>query len=361
MSTRYVWEVYSPAVTKYIDAIDHDPNQPGSGMGLDMESIPLNQVWNYSLGMGYIMAGNDYTFDENTGLYTLTNTSNMGNNVNGYDYPNGGITVCYWDVSGTQILYRCCYVLSLDRKTLYTARPNEIKKFFAQTYKNPGDRVWWGIVSGTLRLLWYDESQNSPTISGHISRILIGHRNAINASVGEQFKYYKTTSTNSAPSGGSYSVRSKGTNNIQPTKVTISKNDKRVVTVQITGTSGISNLTGQSLKYYVQYQINGGTWQDYNSGNAYDFTYNSSSKTITTIAQSDDVETIRFRVRAIDGLGYTSDWVQSSVLDMQTLKAYIGVNGKARKGVKLYVGINGKARKVTAAYIGGNSKARRVL
>lgn len=45
----------------------------------------------------------------------------------------------------------------------------------------------------------------------------------------------------------------------------------------------------------------------------------------------------------------------------QKLTAWIGVNGKARKGVELYVGVNGKARKVTAAYIGVNGKARRFL
>jgi len=45
----------------------------------------------------------------------------------------------------------------------------------------------------------------------------------------------------------------------------------------------------------------------------------------------------------------------------QKLMLWVGVNGKARKGVEMYVGVNGKAQKVTAAYIGVNGKARRFL
>lgn len=47
--------------------------------------------------------------------------------------------------------------------------------------------------------------------------------------------------------------------------------------------------------------------------------------------------------------------------DINALALWVGVNGKARKGVELYAGVNGKARKVTAAYIGVNGKARRFL
>lgn len=45
----------------------------------------------------------------------------------------------------------------------------------------------------------------------------------------------------------------------------------------------------------------------------------------------------------------------------QKLTAWVGISGKARKGVELYVGVNGKARKVTEAWIGVNGKARRFL
>lgn len=45
----------------------------------------------------------------------------------------------------------------------------------------------------------------------------------------------------------------------------------------------------------------------------------------------------------------------------QKLTAWVGVNGKDRKGVEMWVGVNGKARKVTAAWIGVNGKARRFL
>jgi len=45
----------------------------------------------------------------------------------------------------------------------------------------------------------------------------------------------------------------------------------------------------------------------------------------------------------------------------QKLALWVGVNGKARKGVELYVGVNGKARRVVEGYIGVNGKARRFL
>lgn len=45
----------------------------------------------------------------------------------------------------------------------------------------------------------------------------------------------------------------------------------------------------------------------------------------------------------------------------QKLALWVGINGKARKGVELYVGVNGKARKVVSAYVGVNGKARRFL
>ena len=40
-------------------------------------------------------------------------------------------------------------------------------------------------------------------------------------------------------------------------------------------------------------------------------------------------------------------------------KAYIGVNGSARKVKKPYIGIDGTARKITRAYVGVNGKAKR--
>lgn len=43
----------------------------------------------------------------------------------------------------------------------------------------------------------------------------------------------------------------------------------------------------------------------------------------------------------------------------QSLKMWIGINGKARKTIAIYVGVNGAARKVKAAWVGVNGIARK--
>ncbi len=85
-----------------------------------------------------------------------------------------------------------------------------------------------------------------------------------------------------------------------------------------------------------------------------------SSTSITTTVERGK-ETVQYRVRAYDSKGEYSGWAYSNTAAVRNLRAFVGVNGKARRADKLYVGVNGKARQVVRGYIGVNGKARRFL
>lgn len=141
-----------------------------------------------------------------------------------------------------------------------------------------------------------------------------------------------------------------GSDDIDPISVTYS--DARPGKSLTITVNPRSNTYGGTISYLYQYKVNGGAWTDIQTTTAtsIDFTVPANAKTV------------QFRVRAQDNMGFTSTtYVAGASVIVERLNAWIGVNGKARKGVELYVGVNGKARKVTAAYIGVNGKARRFL
>ncbi len=143
-----------------------------------------------------------------------------------------------------------------------------------------------------------------------------------------------------------------GSDTIDPTGITYPTDQLRPGDIVNAAISPRAPTYGGTISYLYQYQINGGSWVNIQTTTAtsIDFTIPANAKTI------------RFRVRAQDNMGFTSaTYVTGASVTVERLNAWIGVNGKARKGVELYVGVNGKARKVTAAYIGVNGKARRFL
>lgn len=108
------------------------------------------------------------------------------------------------------------------------------------------------------------------------------------------------------------------------------------------------NLSG----YEVQRAYNGSSsWSDVAR----------TTNTSVSATVSREYETVQFRVRAYDTNGAYSDWTYSDTATIHSMRAYIGINGKARRVNKIYVGINGKARQVVKGYIGVNGKARRFL
>ena len=111
---------------------------------------------------------------------------------------------------------------------------------------------------------------------------------------------------------------------------------------------------GGTVSYQYEYSIDGGNiWAKFG---------NKTTETSLKILIPEEAERFRVRVLASDNYGFTSltyvmgpDWLVAQ------LKAYIGINGKARPLHKIYIGVGGKAREVIRGYIGVNGKARKFL
>ena len=146
----------------------------------------------------------------------------------------------------------------------------------------------------------------------------------------------------------------KGSDSIDPLSVSCLQNTLyggEPVTVQV---EARTPTYGGTISYQYQYSVDGGkTWT------------NAGSKTTNTsleIVLPAEAQQFQARVLASDNYGFTSaTYVYSPALEVSQLKAYVGVNGKARPVVKIYVGVDGKAREVVKGYVGINGKARKFL
>ena len=152
---------------------------------------------------------------------------------------------------------------------------------------------------------------------------------------------------------GDYWYTYLGSDSIDPTAISYPTEQLRPGDTLTVSIEPSANTYGGTISYLYQYSINGGnSWVTIQTTAA-----TSVSFTIPTNAKS-----IQFRARAQDDMGFTSaTYVTGAAVTVERLNLWVGVNGKARKGMELYVGVDGKARKVTAAYIGVNGKARRFL
>lgn len=311
--TRYIWDVYAPGYTYYVDLVQNDPDSLGQGGGRDVDYVNTQDVFNSTLGISYIQAASSYTFDKDTGLYTLNNPATMGNKSNGYNYLEG-IIIASWNLGGTSISYSHYFVLSRDRRTIYFARPKDIKMYMDQTYENPGDSVWWGITNSKLQLFWYDASDSHPQVNGRIhTGYLFGYSKAGEITEPDVHKEYKTTSTNIKPTVTGYSVKAVDSDVIQPSSITAAYHSgSKTNQIEILHNSTIKNVTGQKLTYHLERQVNGGSWT---AVGTYSITYDN----VNIYDIYDDVsstwESVRYRVRITDGLGYTSDWVYSNTIE----------------------------------------------
>lgn len=143
-----------------------------------------------------------------------------------------------------------------------------------------------------------------------------------------------------------------GSDTIDPTAISYPTTQLRPGDSLTVAVSPRTPTYGGTISYLYQYRVNGGAWTDIQTTTAASISF-----TVPASAKS-----IQFRARAQDNMGFTSaTYVTGAAVTLERLNLWVGVNGKARKGMELYVGVNGKARKVTAAYIGVNGKARRFL
>lgn len=221
-------------------------------------------------------------------------------------------------------------------------------------YHAPGTvgNYWFPSASGKNNLIYVTESASSSAVKYSFTLYKPQNRKGTfleNVSDGSSGAY---PSVSGGGVSGNYWYEYKGSDIIDPTDITYSANQLRPGDSLTVTINPRSNTYGGTISYLYQYQINGGNWIDIQTTTAASINF-----TIPANAK-----TIRFRVRAQDNMDFTSaTYVTGAAVTLERLNLWIGVDGKARKGVELYVGVNGKARKVTAAYIGVNGKARRFL
>lgn len=225
------------------------------------------------------------------------------------------------------------------------------------TWSQGSGRYWNGSAGGslgnnsdTIFVTYGQESQGGTEVDFAV--------NTMSPSSGSLVGTVSSASKSTYPSqsgggiSGNYWYTYLGSDSIDPTEISVSKEEPRPgdkVTVSITPRT---NTYGGTISYFYQYSVNGGGWTDIKT----------TTETSVSFTIPANAKTIQFRARAQDNMGFTSTtYVTSTATDVERLNLWVGVNGKARKGVEMYVGVNGKARKVTAAYIGVNGKARRFL
>ena len=104
--------------------------------------------------------------------------------------------------------------------------------------------------------------------------------------------------------GGYYYVR-QGSDEVDPTAVTVPDDIDDGTTIQISITPNTGKTFGGTISYTYQYRYNGGSWQ----------TLTTTTATSTTLSvPKDQYSTLEVRARAQDDMGFTSNtWVSSGV------------------------------------------------
>lgn len=151
----------------------------------------------------------------------------------------------------------------------------------------------------------------------------------------------------------SYWYTYKGSDSIDPTELSYSTDAPKggeSVTVTLTPAA---NTYGGTISYQYQCQVDGGSWT--NAGAA-------TTATSKDIVVPKGAETFRVRALASDDMGFTSaDYVTGAELEVQNLVADIGVANEAHAVDKLFIGVGGVAHEVVAAFIGVNGEARELF
>lgn len=104
--------------------------------------------------------------------------------------------------------------------------------------------------------------------------------------------------------GGYYYVR-QGSDQVDPTAVTVPDDIDDGTTIQISITPNTGKTFGGTISYTYQYRYDGGSWQTLSTTTA---------TTVSLAVPKDQYSTLEVRVRAQDDMGFTSNtWVSSGV------------------------------------------------
>lgn len=224
--------------------------------------------------------------------------------------------------------------------------------------------VYKGVDGGTWQAMNYgsgtDRFSGNIYLKDQTGNYVKFKRVEITDSQGDFLENVSSVSSTYYPNNGAYYIngdgkwyRYIGSDNIDPKSIAYHPDDLEqgaVVTVSVEPSS--SMIYGGIVKYKWQVRRNYGEWVELSE------TTGPSTSYMIPLG----TENIQFRVYASDDMGFTSqDALAGPNVAVSQLKAYVGVNGKARKADKMYIGVNGKARQVVKGYIGVNGIARKFL
>lgn len=204
----------------------------------------------------YIGAG--YSFSEISGNYSATNTTRYVLEYGHYDLQTG-------------------YIVFTDGAMYY------------------GE---WIMNYGSVRLLSpytkYTSESYQQSYTDYVKGSFVEY-----ASNAQQY-YYPSNDD----SGGYYYVL-EGSDNVDPTAVTVPDNIDDGTTIQITVTPSTEKVYSGTISYTYQYRYNGGSWQTLTTTTAL---------TASLLVPKNTYQTLEVQVRAQDNLGFTSTtWVSSGV------------------------------------------------
>ena len=341
MSTRYVYEIYSTtAVTR---------------QQTTEETLTVADDYDYA----YIRLCNDYEAEVayNRKGTPVTKYSSKGDSL-GFGYArynsNGAINPAF-AVEDTAkykyaILERHAEIVDSDPiigESYLLEFSQAISGAFWHSYYDPRKYV----------TLWNnDSSANTSTISGKMPFYKSGGTISKGSSVvSHEARASKSLAEGAYETNGVWRWRSYlGSDNLDPYSVeysvgTISAGEEITVTVKPR-----TPTYGGTVYYQYSYSTNGGSsWTNLGAR---------TTDTSKTAVVPQGAKQYRVRVVASDNYGFTSTTYVSGInLTVLELKAYVGVDGKARPVVKIYVGVDGKAREVVKGYVGINGKARKFL
>ena len=400
MGTRYRW---AKGTNTYLDTVDRTETGTSSADGWGwVRSLTYSSL---ASALGSVKAYSSYSFNTQTGKY-----SGAGNSIAVYN--NDPLS---WSAVSQSDKYP--YVIPSSGDFICYSNP---RANFGINVSE--DDVKWSIRGSNLISQWLDQSKGTWESGGFYKRraVTIPGGNFIEYVTSENSNQYP----NGGTSGGYY-YGGRSSDSPDPTNISYSTSIAagQTLTISITKSTGI-NAGFPAVSYVYQVKRNGGSWSTISTTSNTSTTYSIPNGTVslqfrvyakddsgfvsTTYVTGPLAELPKYTISVsalpsgggsvsgggnfYDGTSATVkatpsdgwefvDWTENGAtvstsaaytftvtasrnliaVFKQKLTAWIGIDGKARKGVELYVGVDGKARKVTAAYIGVNGKARRFL
>ena len=248
MGARYVWNRYNAVQQQGYRTRYKQVRKANSGY-INFTNINDGDT---------LYIGNSFTFSEITGKYSISGSTRYDLEYGHYDLQTGYVT--FTDGS----MYYGEWIMNYSAVRLVSGG----YKYTATTYQ----QAYIYYVQGS----YIDQRSN--------------------ASSG----YYPSNDED----GGYYYVR-QGSDQVDPTAVTVPDDIDDGTTITISLTPNTGKTFGGTISYTYQYRYNGGSWQTLSTTTA---------TTVSLAVPKDQYSTLEVRVRAQDDMGFTSNtWVSSGV------------------------------------------------